>query len=242
MMKNNENISYERLSEDIFVAISKIHRFGTDAFLLADFAAPHRKDRVIDLCSGCGIVGLLMIRNFSPTEVTAVELQPDAHELALLAKEKSGAVLDDFLPVNADLREFRAVHPADLITCNPPYKNLGAGKISTDGAEALARHEIECSMQDVCRAAKRNLRFGGRLCVCNRPERLSDCITAMRENGIEPKRLRTVHKNADSPAWLILLEGRMGGERFMIIEKPLLVRENGGYSAEMKRIYRLEEG
>lgn len=98
-----------------------------------------------------------------------------------------------------------------------------------------------CSIDDVCSAAKRSLRYGGRLCICNRPERLADVICSMRANGIEPKRLRTVQKDRSSDPWLILVEGRLGGSPFMRIESPLYIKgENGEpYSEEMKRIYRL---
>ena len=233
-----DDISIEDLGEGYKIAISSEHRFGTDAFLLADFAAPRHKDICCDLCSGNGIVALLLLRNFQPAEVAAVEIQKKAYDLSLMSKELSGA--ENFLPQNCDLRGWRSGRQFDLITCNPPYKVDGTGAKSADGAEALARHEIVCTVFDVCEAAKRNLRYGGRICICNRPERLADCISAMRKNGIEPKRLRTVHKNANSPAWLILLEGRMGGSGFMKIEPPLIVQNDGGdYSDEMKRIYRI---
>ena len=107
-------------------------------------------------------------------------------------------------------------------------------------AVSIARHEMLCTIDDVCRCAKKNLKFGGRLCICNRPERLCDIMTAMRASGIEPKRLRTVHKNPECPPWLILVEGKKGGKPFVQIEKPLYVRSaDGGNSAEMKRIYGL---
>ncbi len=237
-----ENITFEKLSPEIEIAISKEHRFGTDAFLLADFASPRHKDDVIDFCAGCGAVGLIMIRNFKPKTVTAVEIQKSAHFLMMSAKERCGAGLEKFIPINADLREFAAQRQVDLITCNPPYKTVGTGKISVEEAAAVARHELECSVLDVCKSARKNLKFGGRLCICNRPERLADCVCAMRECGIEPKRLRTVHKTAGSPAWLILLEGRMGGKGFMRVEKPLIVYDGEEYSEEMRRIYRLGEG
>ena len=235
---NGEDISFERLSDSIFAAVSKAHRFGTDAFLLADFASPRHKDRVIDLCSGCGIVGLLMIRDSGPESVTAVEIADEAHALAVMSKEKSG--LENFMPINIDLKDFTADVQADVITCNPPYKAVGTGALSKSSPDILARHETGCSIEDVCRAAKRSLKYGGRLVICNRPERLADCMGAMRECKIEPKRLRTVHKTPDSPAWLILLEGRMGGSGFMKIEPPLYIYGgDGDYSREMKRIYRL---
>lgn len=238
-MTDNEAITLEDLGEGYKIAISKEHRFGTDAFLLADFASPRHKDICCDFCSGNGIVAMLLLRNFAPREVIGIELQNSAYKLALESKKASSA--EGFHPINADLKEFRAEKQFDLITCNPPYKIAGTGAKSKNEHEAIARHELECTVADVCLAAKRNLKFGGRLCICQRPERLADCIFAMRENGIEPKRLRTVHKDALSPAWLILLEGRMGGSGFMKIEPPLIVKgENGeDYSEEMKRIYRI---
>ena len=109
---NGEDISFERLSDSIFAAVSKAHRFGTDAFLLADFASPRHKDRVIDLCSGCGIVGLLMIRDSGPESVTAVEIADEAHALAVMSKEKSG--LENFMPIKIDLKDFTADVQADM--------------------------------------------------------------------------------------------------------------------------------
>lgn len=235
-----DDITFEDLGEGYKVAISKEHRFGTDAFLLADFAAPRHKDICCDLCSGNGIIALLLLRNFQPAALSAVEIQKKAFDLSVMSKEASGA--DRLMTINADLRQWRGERQFDLITCNPPYKRGGTGAKSADEAEALARHEIECTVYDVCAAAKRNLKYGGRLCICNRPERLADCIEAMRQNGIEPKRLKTVHKNEESPAWLILLEGRMGGSGFMRIEPPLFVQGGDGeYTPQMKRIYRLEK-
>ena len=153
----------------------------------------------------------------------------------------SSSNADEIIPVHADLKTWRAPKQVDLITCNPPYKIDNTGAKNDTEAVSIARHEMLCTIYDVCEAAKKNLKFGGRLCICNRPERLADCIDAMRKNGIEPKRLRSVHKDKQSDAWLILIEGMMGGAKFMKVEKPLIVKgENGeSYSDEMKRIYKL---
>ncbi len=237
-MIDENKLSYERLSDTIEICISKEHRFGTDAFLLADFSSPRHKDAVCDYCSGCGIIALLMIRNFSPAYVSAVELQKDAVELLEMSKKRSDLKIDIF---GCDLKNFRSPRPLDLITCNPPYKISDTGILSSGEAAAIARHEIMCSIDDVCKSAAKNLKFGGRLCICNRPERLCDVMAAMRANGIEPKRLRTVQKRPDTPPWLILVEGKKGSKPFMKIEPPLFTDDgHGGFSPEMKRIYRIE--
>ena len=90
--------------------------------------------------------------------------------------------------------------------------------------------------------AARLLRYGGRFCLCQRPERLCDVFCAMRESGIEPKRLRMVQKRPDTAPWLALIEGRRGGRPFLTVEPPLMVQDDaGGFSPEMRRIYRLDD-
>ena len=44
------------------LCVSREHRFGTDAFLLAGFSRPRQGEKVCDLCSGCGIIPLLWLR------------------------------------------------------------------------------------------------------------------------------------------------------------------------------------
>lgn len=65
------DFTFEKLTENIKICISAEHRFGTDAFLLADFANPRQKDLVCDLGTGCGIIPLVMsrklpLRKFTP--------------------------------------------------------------------------------------------------------------------------------------------------------------------------------
>ena len=227
--------SIERVGK-IGLHISAAHRFGTDAFLLADFAAPRHKDSVIDLCSGCGIVAAVMYERFSPKNITAIEIDPEGTELFDMTVRDSG--LQNVSVLTADLRCWRSGREVDVITCNPPYFSDGAGIRSAEEHAVNARHEVLCGIGDVCRAAKLSLRYGGRLCICNRPERLCDIMCAMRENGIEPKRVRFVSKNADSAPWLVLAEGRKGGKPFMTVEKSFYtIGADGEFSDELKSIY-----
>ncbi len=240
-----DHFTFEPLAEHLHLCVTPSHKFGTDAFLLSDFAAPRRKDTVCDLGSGCGIVPALWFRNpeDAPKQVYAVEVQ----ELAVAQMERSlqegGLPAGRFFPILADLRQLKGRLPDgafDLVTCNPPYKAAGGGILSGSGADRIARHETLCSFGDVCDAANHLLKFGGRLCVCQRPERLADLIDEMRRRGIEPKRLRFVHQRPDTPPWLLLLEGRKGGKPFLRVDPPLLIEGEGGFSQEVLRIYQKE--
>ena len=124
----------------------------------------------------------------------------------------------------------------DLVTCNPPYKAANSGIQSADAQRQTARHETAGDIRDICAAASRLLQYHGRFCLCCRPERLADVICAMRENRIEPKRLRMVSKTPESAPWLFLLEGRKSAKPFMQIEPALFVRAGGDMTAEAAQI------
>lgn len=229
---------FEKLTEKIYVCASSDHRFGTDAFLLAYFSKYRQKDKVCDLGTGCGIIPLIMQKYRPPRITYAVDIQESAVNQLKLGIEKSETT--GIIPICADLKELWENAPLgelDLVTCNPPYKVKNAGYESSITAQKIARHEIMCNIDDVCKAAEKLLKFGGRLCICNRPERLSDVVFAMKNHGIEPKRIRFVSKTPLESPWLFLIEGKKGSKPFMQIEPQLYIREGDGFSDELQQIY-----
>lgn len=230
----------EVLANGTTVYVGGSFRFGQDALLLAHFAHVKRDEAVCDLGAGCGIVALRWHDRGHRGPCWAVELQADA--LALL--ERSLAETPEaghITPVCADLRRWRPGLQLDAVACNPPY--FAAGRHSPDAARALARHEEACTLDDVCAAAGRLLRNGGRLCLCQRPERLADAICAMRAYGIEPKRLRFAAPRPDKPPFLVLLEGQKARAPGLRVLPPLWTQTRAGApSAELLEIYGQESG
>lgn len=227
--------SMEKLTDNIFVCASTEHRFGTDAFLLTYFSNYRMKDKVCDLGTGCGIIPMIMQKKNPPQITYAVDIQESAIEQ--LRKGIEASTVKNIIPVLADLKVLWDNAPLgtlDLVICNPPYKATNAGIESSITAQKIARHEIMCNIDDVCRSSSKLLKFGGRLCMCNRPERLADVITAMKSNDIEPKRIRFVANNPEQSPWLFLIEGKKGSKPFLKIEPPLYMKSN-----ELKEIYKI---
>ena len=105
-------------------------------------------------------------------------------------------------------------------------------------AARLARHEQPGTLDEVVAAASRLLRFGGRFCLCHRPERLADLCCALRARGLEPKRLRLVCRRAGDAPSLLLLETRRGGRPGLDIAAPLCLEDGAGRpTAELDAIY-----
>jgi tRNA1(Val) A37 N6-methylase TrmN6 len=230
---------FEPLGDGIKIIVSESFHFSTDTILLADFAKPRKNSRAADLGTGCGTIPMLWARKNRSAEIFAVELQPQACDMA--RRSIGHNKIENIRVVNCDLKELRGVLPFgwfDLVACNPPYKESGTGITNPDEEKLLARHEAECTVEDVTLAAKNLLQFGGRFCMCQRPERLADVMAAMRKNDLEPKRLRFVQQRSSKAPKLFLIEGRRGGKGGgLVVEPTLMIEENGKLSEEMRLIY-----
>lgn len=233
-----ERIEY--LGSGIRVVVSDEHGFGTDAVLLADFASPKRKENACDLGTGCGIIPMIWCRNSMGNKLTGIELQEKGFIQAQKSAQMSG-MTEKVSFINHDLRDIKSILPhgsMDVVTMNPPYKAADSGIKSFSEADMIARHETKCVLQDVTDAAAYLLNFGGRLCMCNRPERLSDTIIAMKNSGIEPKRLRFVVKRPETRPWLFLIEGKKGSKPYLNVDPMLIMNgDDGGLSDEVIKIY-----
>lgn len=235
----------EPLGNGVEVCVSDRHHFFTDTILLADFARVKNGESVVDLGAGCGTIPLLMIRDNSPKEICAVEIQDDAIDLLRqsIARNLQNGVDRALLirPLHGDLRDIKSLLPAgetDLVVCNPPYKLSGSGVENPDDGKKTARHEVDCTLDDVCAAASRLLRFSGRFVMCQRPERLTDVLSTMRAYDLEPKRLRMVQGRSDKAPKLFLVEAKRGAKPgYMDVLPALIIENENGFTPEMRAIY-----
>ena len=186
--------NYERLSDNIKIAVSSDHTFGTDAVLLSHFATPKYKDKALDMGTGCGIIPMLWLRDDRQSDIHCLDIQQNAIE-QVNASIKVNNLQDRLTPHLCDLREVSSEFPAEcftLVTMNPPYKPVNTGIESLGESARIARHEVCCNIEDAVKAGAYLLTYMGRLCMCHRPERLVDTLATMRQYKIEPKRLRFV--------------------------------------------------
>lgn len=235
----DQSIKREPIGDGKYIYVSPHHTFGTDAVLLADFASAKKRDKYVDLGTGCGIIAFLMLRDGKCDTAYGVDISSEAIELATKTKAEFG--FDRFIPVLSDLKDLKGKVPfgaQTLVTCNPPYKAPGAGLKNPDKIKSVARHEVECTLEDIVATGAKLLQTGGRLCMCHRPERLAELMSLMRQYKVEPKRLRLVCQRAGQSPWLVLVEGRRCGNVALNIEPTLYVEDsNGNFSDEMIKIY-----
>ncbi len=214
--------------------------FGMDAVLLANYAlsAVNSETKLLDLCSGTGIVPLLIAAKTECRELTGIELQADVADMASRSIELNHQE-HRMKIIQGDLREIKQMgmdSSMNVVTCNPPYMNAGL-KNSTD-RKLISRHEVMCTLKDVCYAAAYTLKSNGKFFMVHRPNRLVDIFNELRRAHLEPKRMRLVYPYENSEANMVLLEAVKGGRVQLTVEKPLVVyKEKNIYTDEIVSIY-----
>ena len=163
-----------------------------DAVLLSGFVTVKRGEKVTDLCTGTGIIPLLLSAKTEASQIDGIEIQPEMADMARRSVMMNG-LEDRVRIICGDLREAGAAgerESRDVVTCNPPYMAAGSGIVNPEDVKALARHEVTCTLEDAVRETARLLRNGGRTAWVYRPNRLSELFACFRQYHLEPKRLK----------------------------------------------------
>ncbi len=214
--------------------------FGMDAVLLTGFATVPEGSLVLDLGTGTGIIPILLSAKTNACHLTGLEIQEKFVDMASRSVSLNG--LGSRIDIiKGDIKEADRLFPSasfDVVTSNPPYMVKGSGICNPDESEAIARHELLCSLSDVVCAASHALKEGGIFCMVHRPFRLADAIGTMRQYRIEPKRMKLVYPTVEKEPVMVLLEGRKGGKASLNVEKPLIIYgPDGKYTEEITGIY-----
>jgi tRNA1Val (adenine37-N6)-methyltransferase len=217
------------------------YRFSIDAVLLAHFADPRSGNKVLDLGTGCGIIPLILAYRQPQIELYGVEVQAELAELAV-SNVRENQLDDRITVICADMKSLRpamTAGPVDLVVCNPPFRRRGSGRINPDAQRAVARHEIKANLGDVIQTSHRMLRPTGRLVLIFTAGRLTDILSQMRADGIEPKFIRMIHSRQETEATLILIEGIKGGRPDLKIGPPLIIYDKkNNYTDEVESMFR----
>ena len=197
------------------------YRFSVDALLLAEFVSIKVEDLVVDLGAGCGIISLFLAIKRDVGFIFGLELQEK-----LASQAKRNIVLNELEKkiaiTQGDLRHL-PITPgfANVVICNPPYRKEKSGRINPDSNKAIARHEIEVSLDDILAAGKALLKPGGRLALIYPANRLTEIFSKMRTQNLEPKRLQIIFPDSASQAKLAMIEGRLHGKSGLKILPPI---------------------
>jgi len=212
--------------------------FSLDAVLLARWCKVPKRGRVVDLCTGNGIIPLLLSTR-SSASIVGVEIQPKIADMA--ARNVKLNQLQHRLDVVCDDLRSYVLHAGhgtfDMVTVNPPYFGVKTGEHRVNRSIAAARHETAGTLVDIVLACAKLVKSGGKVALVHRPSRLADIITTLRAVKLEPKRMQLVHPRMQQEANMVLIEAMKDAKAELRVLPPLIVHQSdGAYTPEVHNI------
>jgi len=233
-----ETITNDSLTRDWkIVQRAAGHRHSADDVLTAHHALRFagEVDAVLDLGTGIGGVGLLVLWGLPRARLVCVEAQEISHRL-LLANIEGNELAARGEPHLADLRDFTAPQRFALVTGSPPYFPLGTGIVPVDSQKAHARFELRGDVADYARAAARHLTGDGTFVFCFPTPQRDRALAAVTAAGLATQSYRDViPRRTLAPLFTLFVCRRVA--RDCLVEEPLVVREqDGALTAEMQAV------
>ncbi len=141
------------------------HRFSTDDLLTAWYGTSWvpRAERVLDLGSGIGSVGMTAAWRLPGARFTTIEAQAISVRLARKSAAYNG-LLDRYEIREGDFRDpgiLAENECFDLILGSPPYFPEGTGPVGDHPQKVACRFELRGDVTDYCAVAARHLDWGG---------------------------------------------------------------------------------
>jgi len=227
MVTLNSQEKIEKLNEHGLKIIQAVdhYRFSIDSILLANFIQLKNYEKIIDLGTGSGIIPLLLYPKKKGLSIFGIELQKKLADMAQRSIELNN-LENSITIISEDLKKARNIFKSgyfDVVVSNPPYISLGQGKINPLDSRAIARHEINCNLDDIISTSNYLLKNKGRIYLIYKSSKLNQLILTLKKYNIEPKVIQFIHSNINEPACLVLLAGIKGAKAELKINPPLFL-------------------
>lgn len=247
-IRKNERIDDLGINDLKIIQNKEYFCFGTDSVLLANFVKSGNSNNVIlDLCSGSGVIPIILSAKKKYKKIFGVELQSEMYDL-FDRNIKINNLEDSIIPINENIKNIKDIRKKitsimekdkiDIITCNPPYKEIGTGLTTNHDVKTIAKCEVMCNLEDIFIISSKLLGKGGKLYLVHKPERLSDLIYFGRKYNLEAKEIRFVYPKIDKKPSIVLISYRKdGGNETKVLEPLIEYNDDMSYTDEIYRIY-----
>lgn len=234
----NDLVGYSNLK---IVQNTDYFNFSLESVLLPRFCNVKGNDlKIIDLCTGNAPIPLIL-STLTKSRIIGVEIQKEIYDLA-----KRSVLINNLSKqieiINLDAKELLnkfETDTFDLITCNPPYfKYTKDSNVNLNEIKSIARHEILIKLDDIALIAKKLLKNNGSLVIVHRSDRLAEIFNILKENNLQPKRLRFIYPKDNSESNLVLIDAKKNGKVGVKVLPPLICHNaDGSYTNEVLKMF-----
>ncbi len=243
----SDRINDDRLFDGALICrqFARGYRFSVDAVLLAHFPRIRNDESILDLGTGCGVIGLILLYRYAVRNISVTGLERDEEMLTLATDNfRVNGYAKRFTPIKGVVEEIDRQVSAEsfsLVIANPPFYQPGSGRTNSEAGTRAARHQQGEGLDGFVRAAAYGLQNRGRAVFVYPASRVVELIDTLRRRRLEPKVLQFVYPYPEpaANARLVLVEALKNGGVGVTIRPPCHIhrRRNGSYSPALQAMY-----
>jgi len=208
--------------------------YNSDTIFLYDFISTFKpKGDVIDVGAGCGVLGLLIAKDFPNITLEAVEKQKDfifyAKKNASVNNTKYKLYEGDFLDLDIDKKY-------DYIISNPPFYPDGVQK-SNNTMLFHARYNTNLPMADFFKKVSQMLKPQSHFIFCYDATQFALICAELDNVKMKVVDVQFVHPKIDRMASLVMVHARNGSKSMMKVWAPFISFDSDNPTQKVKKIY-----
>ncbi len=211
LLKAGEMLDDLQLNDLFIIQNRSKYCFSSDSVLLSNFAKMGKKDFVVELCSGSGVVSILCNEKYHPKNILGLEIDKELWDMSTRSLEINDIKNIEFLnlDLNNALQKISA-GSVDKIVCNPPYFPIPKDKTNINEKYLSTKYEGKTNISQVMSMSKRLLKFGGKMFVSFPAQRVQILLSEAAKNKLVCKKLHFVCAR-EKAFHLVLAELAKGG-------------------------------
>ncbi len=207
--------------------------YNSDTMFLYDFVSKFNiKGNVLEVGGGCGVLGLLIKRDFPKINLNIIEKQEIMFEFILNNLKENNLQAEIF---RGDFLEFDFNKKFDFIISNPPFYN-GTLKSNND-IKRIARYEEFLPMSEFFTKVNKILKERGEFIFCYDAKRIDDIILKI-PKPLKITDIRFFYPRINKDATLVLIRAKRHAKSEVKIHPPLIGFEGEDFSKEANKIYK----
>lgn len=210
--------------------------FTSDAVFLANYIKTRKKDVVLDIGTGSGIIPLIVALKKDVSKIIGIEIQEEYAKLAT-QNVRDNNLQDKIEIVTADIKDFKIGYKVDCIVCNPPYFKVKQGFHCENDEKKIAKTEVKIELRQIVNISKKSLQSNGKLYVILKIDRMQELFSLLTENKFSVKSVLLLKPTKNKKPDSFIVEAILNGKTTMHIDILTVYDETGKLTNEAQKYY-----
>lgn len=243
MLKKTERIDDLQFKNLKLIQDKNLYSFSCDPVILVNLSKVKKDATVVDLCSGSGVIAILVAGKSRAKKVYGIELQECMADMAKRSvalnqlQSKVEIISDDLKNYN----KYFTKNSIDVVFANPPYVPIKNEDFEVSN-KTICRSEIYINLDELVKVASELLQPQGCFYMVHKASRIDEIIIALNKYSLALKELTFVKATEKTKAHLAVIKAvKNGGQEVLVNDMLILNNQDGSLTNQALDLYNKEK-